>query len=1735
MKRENYGFINRLKSLLNSSGKVICSACQHAVKDSLHLESLESRQLLSAQLHIDYLNIVKDTLEAGEMYELQYKISNHGDSLNYMYSSLSTKIYQGYSTGMSGSIGGHYIGQIEPGGSTGLKSVWISMFSMPPANLPAGPGSYTVEVSVRGASTDNDPILDHVNITANDNSPPEVDMDSVVMNDIYTENWGQRYTDISFTVKDDIRFFGGYGGDLKIIGPDGNAYNSSDSELIDSSDDNSEKQYTFSILSPSSTGWSSWDPEDNGTYQVYLNQGAFEDAYYRENPETYLGSFTANIEAYPPIAELASPFNSGSIGIEQLQEQSYIDIKYTDTGNWGLKASSITDSADEFYLQYEDGTEIKLKPYTKPELVEGTESTYRYQLKFGTYDPPLKPGVVKIVFAENVFTDEKSTPNEASTLTFSVALPPTAPAAELVYPLPDEDVDLSQLNENSYIDVSFKRTKSSSINGDEISFAGAGGANVEIKGKPTQINENTYRYTIDGSFGAGPVEVEFVEDSFTNEAGDNNITDMDSFVSFPNISPLQTSIDTSAFDWDPVKKQFSYSGEFGLGLQPPEGQDFNPVISADGQISFDGNIIDFAGLISINVLGQEMNLFDGEFQFDVGSLVTSSLNNAAGVIPNKFTVAGTEVNLAKIEFAIPEGKTVADTQLELQGSVKLPDDMGGFELSIVEPHKLIVSPTAGVSISGGKLTLPDLEIFMFGGELKMIAKDMSVEYIAEVTVPEPVPAALRFRGSVSLPYFYNATANFTGDDSYIEVTRLGGVDWYGTLSVEDIIVVPNQWEINNALLGMKKDDKDNYITECEAKMTLPTGIALGGKFHFVNGDINFLELEVDNVNKPLGATGAFLQRIMGHVDHLSEYEQPKQPVSFGGGVGLTAGPEVTVPLPAWLGLGDKFEGVLVGLDLSADIDENHLNGHGYVEIVSGLVQGNANVELDWEHESFSASMDLDALQGLITANASLFVDYSEAFDTTNINAAGKGTVKIPTVIPLWGGVELGSANMKLQYRDDNSNKNDYVMGWGKILVSEYHNYYITGGIKVGFDGSYEFVGGKEIAKLNLPASDMSAGVKLFSSPQNNLYRAITNSVADYTVEPGTGWLLMGADWENSNSNTTVEIIDPQGKVYPENTFDDLDNIFIVDTLTDDQGKSVYVHEPEPGTWSIRFINPEQLTGLQVNSMVQNESSEVEIVSVETDPWDQEAIIDYTSDWSDNDTVINFYYDTDNQNGDGFQFAADIVPTASNSVIWDTDNVPAGVYYVYAETIDSANAPVISYWAQPVIIEEVPSGVEIGIGDDLAKSVTYTDADGTLVTVKLSKGQGTVTIIGENVESIAGKKGVQVNGENLIFAGIDISSGNVKTALTIATKGGSIEGATIGDITGESLGKLTGKQLDLVGNIELTGSLTAMAIDDIYEDVTIITGDGAVKGISIKADEIAENVTFDTAGIIKSLQASSYTGGSIYADSISSIKIKGDFGADITLNGADSKGLALKSLSVAGNINNTNIEALAGAIGSISAGQWENGSLSSTFIKSISTKGNKKSPVVNGNCDIDLVLSGLGAYKAVLGSAKIAGDLKNSNWDIAGDVGALAVKGIAADSTFRVAGDVKAITLGAAIGSDFLIGIDGDVQRYAEGHDDFTAPAAELKSFSIKGIKGSSERFFADTNISAGMIGKVTLVNGDFNIGHSGIFAFDRADSDSEIKSIKYKDSLTKQSWSWPVKGDFLPMIQEEINNLINII
>ncbi|MBN2232108.1 MAG: hypothetical protein JW781_04700, partial [Deltaproteobacteria bacterium] len=139
--------------------------------------------------------------------------------------------------------------------------------------------------------------------------------------------------------------------------------------------------------------------------------------------------------------------------------------------------------------------------------------------------------------------------------------------------------------------------------------------------------------------------------------------------------------------------------------------------------------------------------------------------------------------------------------------------------------------------------------------------------------------------------------------------------------------------------------------------------------------------------------------------------------------------------------------------------------------------------------------------------------------------------------------------------------------------------------------------------------------------------------------------------------------------------------------------------------------------------------------------------------------------------------------------------------------------------------------------------------------------------------------------------VSLTSSTDKTSMTVTTKGGNVEGTTIGPITGENLGKLTGKQLDVIGDIALTGVLGSMTVDDVGPNVNV-TANAAAKGFTLKADDIADNVAFDLTGTAKKIQATTCASGIIRADQIGQVKIaEGAFGAAVQALTGDILGIS----------------------------------------------------------------------------------------------------------------------------------------------------------------------------------------------------------------------------------------------------
>ena len=310
----------------------------------------------------------------------------------------------------------------------------------------------------------------------------------------------------------------------------------------------------------------------------------------------------------------------------------------------------------------------------------------------------------------------------------------------------------------------------------------------------------------------------------------------------------------------------------------------------------------------------------------------------------------------------------------------------------------------------------------------------------------------------------------------------------------------------------------------------------------------------------------------------------------------------------------------------------------------------------------------------------------------------------------------------------------------------------------------------------------------------------------------------------------------------------------------------------------------------------------------------------------------------------------------------------------------------------------------------------------------------------------------------------------KSQLKIATRG---DGTRVGDIVVRGpLKAITGKGVTLTGDIEISGSISKIVLGDVAEEHTITIGAPA----------------------------------------------PGDTKAAVTL--------------LFGSVEETTIIS-ATPIKSLTVTEWldEDGTpdlIQAPWIGKLTTKGNRRNGVL-GHFQADLLLDGVGAGKATLDAVKIAGDLRQADWDITGNMGKLTVIGTAADSTIRTTGGMAGITLGAADGTDFLAGIKDTVARRASDSAHFDSVSASIGSFKIKGLKdrGATRWYFQNSNLSAAKIGKVDLLNVDFdNAGmRFGVYAL-RAPVGGGIRSVRYADTVTGEKWSSPIGDDLVTAIPD---------
>jgi 6-phosphogluconolactonase (cycloisomerase 2 family) len=471
-------------------------------------------------------------------------------------------------------------------------------------------------------------------------------------------------------------------------------------------------------------------------------------------------------------------------------------------------------------------------------------------------------------------------------------------------------------------------------------------------------------------------------------------------------------------------------------------------------------------------------------------------------------------------------------------------------------------------------------------------------------------------------------------------------------------------------------------------------------------------------------------------------------------------------------------------------------------------------------------------------------------------------------------------------------------------------------------------------------------------------------------------------------------------------------------------------------------------------------------------------------------------------------------------------------------------------------------VDLTIGN--GQSLFFHDADGSAVTVTLAGGTADVRMIGRGLIQSSRAGRVTVTGAGISVDKIALSNTTLASKLVFTTSGGTTVGTAMGALEGsQPLGLLSASNVDLLRTLKMSGSgyVRTVLLRNLSDNSKLqMDGGAGTAGTSITAGTINAAVNIQLACPLVRLTAVKWTSGQLNAPTADSIlmtgrptvgtaaAVVGNMVANIVLDQKDRYGVSLYLLSVAGTYsgNITAAEsgqpAARGAVRSIRAGAWSDGTLQASDLTSLYVPGQVGTVTLHAAHSITSIYAGawsggtidaptlqllrLPGRAAIGSSAVIAGDLGGNvtsanvgtaiiagdltgDWTsrfvtslrVGGDINGaaitfnaaagtagqavrvLTVGGSITDSTMTSNIDLGSITAGGMSGSKLLVGVVGTDMPTAA--DDFAAahPAA-IGSLLIRGLRDGTtwHDSFANSVVAAWNLGRITLTNVDTSNG-----------------------------------------------------
>lgn len=736
----------------------------------------------------------------------------------------------------------------------------------------------------------------------------------------------------------------------------------------------------------------------------------------------------------------------------------------------------------------------------------------------------------------------------------------------------------------------------------------------------------------------------------------------------PNLGLLRFETDTGGLQFDRATQTFRADGHIGIGLSTST----ETLLDLNGSISVNDTTIHGEGTISAHIGSYSATLFQGMFDIPIGAAGTSSLQTFGGFpLPDVARLVGLDISFGEFELV--------DGGILVHGGLQLPNSLGGIEIPVpISGNVSFRIDADGVSLAGGKLDFPNIPFDL--GIFPLQANNLDFSY-------DKAHDRLKLQGRVTVPKFFNTTADFTGNN-FIQVQN-GVVSVVGDLLVKDVKITEGFY-LRKVKLHI---DTIQQIVSVDAHLVIPKNIELEAALGFVQGQLDNAHIGVDNLHFALGTSGVFLEGVSGDVTGLAD--GPPEPSFNLHGI-FSYGGRLHFVLPDWVG-GGTFDAAVAQLDLNALIDANHFEGTGTLTLLEGLgATSQATLDINWAQGFGFIHTDTSFLNGIVQTS----VDF-RAVKRGDVSLVANAQINLPGIhIDPFGlhffGIDiapqtLANATVELQFTNDGNFSNDYISLYGAIPVLGLTDI----GIQVFFNGEVRF-------------------------------RGLFDPVAQtFPIPAGTEKFLLRAAWENDVGNVPVEIIAPDGTVYTEADFDDT-SIGLVPALSGARSKMIALLNPTPGDWTIRIPEETGLGQTQFSSFHPVPRPTVAITSLTAGSTG--ALIAYDATSSQSETEVTFFYDTDDKGFDGALINPAATATGtSQSYSWDTTGVRAGTYYVYAKIDDGVNQPVWVYFPTPITLaDRAPSLTAIAdqtVNEDatLILTAVATDADDDDITFTLDAG------------------------------------------------------------------------------------------------------------------------------------------------------------------------------------------------------------------------------------------------------------------------------------------------------------------------------------------------------------------------------------------------------------------------------